>query len=77
MCIVDSLCCTVETNTILEAIILQVLSFPGGSKVVKNPPSYAGDPDLIPESGRSPGEGNGTPLQYSGLEKSMDGIVGI
>ena len=28
----------------------------------------AGDPGLIPESGRSPGEGNGNPLQYSCLE---------
>ena len=32
----------------------------------------AGDPDLIPELGRSPGEGNGYPLQYSFLENSMD-----
>ena len=33
----------------------------------------AGDPGLIPWSGRSPGEGNGNPLQYSCLENSMDG----
>ena len=32
----------------------------------------AGDPGLIPESGRSPGEGNGNPLQYSCLENPMD-----
>ena len=32
-----------------------------------------GDPSLIPGSGRSPGEGNGSPLQYSCLENSMDG----
>ena len=32
----------------------------------------AGDPGLIPGSGRSPGEGNGNPLQYSCLESSMD-----
>ena len=32
----------------------------------------AGDLDLIPGLGRSPGEGNGYPLQYSGLENSMD-----
>ena len=32
----------------------------------------AGDPDLIPESGRSPGEGNVYPLLYSRLENSMD-----
>ena len=33
----------------------------------------AGDPGSIPWSGRSPGEGNGNPLQYSCLENSMDG----
>ena len=32
----------------------------------------AGDPGLIPWCGRSPGEGNGNPLQYSRLENSMD-----
>ena len=32
----------------------------------------AGDPDLIPEAGSSPGGGNGNPLQYSCLENSMD-----
>ena len=32
----------------------------------------AGDPGLIPGSGRSPGKGNGYPLQYSCLENSMD-----
>ena len=32
----------------------------------------AGDPGLIPGSGRSPGEGNGNPLQYSCLENPMD-----
>ena len=35
----------------------------------------AGDPVLIPGSGRSPGKGIGYPLQYTGLEKSMDCIV--
>ena len=35
----------------------------------------AGDLDSIPGLGRSPGEGKGYPLQYSGLEKSMDCIV--
>ena len=32
----------------------------------------AGDPDSIPGSGRSPGEGNGNPFQYACLENSMD-----
>ena len=50
---------------------MQHLDFPGGS-VVKNPPTNAGDSDLIPGSGRSPGGGNGNPLQYSCLENSID-----
>ena len=41
--------------------------FPSGS-VVKNPPANAGDTGL----GRSHGEGNGNPLQYSYLENPMD-----
>ena len=40
--------------------------------VVKNPPINAGDAGLIPGSGRSPGEGNDNPLQYSCLENPMD-----
>ena len=40
--------------------------------MVKNPPANAGDVSSIPESGRSPGEGNGKPLQYSCLENLMD-----
>ena len=43
--------------------------------MVKNLPVNAGDvedPGLIPGLGRSPGEGNGNPLQYSCLEFSMD-----
>ena len=47
------------------------LNFPGGS-VVKNPPANAGDADLIPGSGRFPGEGNGNPLQYSRVENPMN-----
>ena len=45
--------------------------FPGGS-VVKNLPVNVGDLNLIPGLGRSPGEGNGNPLQFSCLENSMD-----
>ena len=45
--------------------------FSGGS-VVKNPPANAGDAGAIPGSGRSPGEGNGNPLQYPCLENLMD-----
>ena len=40
--------------------------------MVKNPPANAGDPGSIPGSGRSSGEGNGNPLQYSCLENPMD-----
>ena len=43
--------------------------------VVNNPPGNAGDikdTGLIPGSGRSPGEGNGKPLQYSCLENPMN-----
>ena len=40
------------------------LGFPGGSDD-KESASNAGDPGLIPGQGRSPGEGNGNPLQYS------------
>ena len=46
--------------------------FPGGSEV-KASACNAGDLGSIPGSGRSPGEGNGNPLQYSCLENPMDG----
>ena len=42
------------------------------SSVGKESACNAGDPDSIPGSGRSPGEGNGNPLPYSCLENSMD-----
>ena len=44
---------------------------PGGS-VVENPPGNAGDMGSISRSGKSPGEGNSNPLQYSCLENPMD-----
>ena len=40
--------------------------------MVKDPSANAGNSSSIPESGRSPGEGNGNPLQYSCLENPMD-----
>ena len=43
-----------------------------GALVVKHLPANAGDAGSIPGSGRSPGEGNGNPLQYSCLENPMD-----
>ena len=44
---------------------------PGGS-VVKNPPANAGELGLIFGLGRSPGEGNGNPLQYFCLKNPLD-----
>ena len=49
-----------------------ILGFPGDSEG-KASACNAGDPGSIPGSGRSPGEGDGNPLQYSRLENSMDG----
>ena len=49
-----------------------ITGFPGGSEV-KASACNAGDLGLIPGSGRSPGEGNGNPLQYSCLENPMEG----
>ena len=48
------------------------LDFPGGSDG-KVSAYNARDPGSIPGEGRSPGEGNGNPLQYSCLENPMDG----
>ena len=55
---------------IFHARILEwvAISFSTG----KESACYAGDLGLIPRLGRSPGEGNGNPLQYSSLENSMD-----
>ena len=51
------------------------ICFPGGSEDKES--ANAGDPVSIPGLGRSPGEGNGNPLQFSGLENSMGrGMVG-
>ena len=46
-----------------------------GSSAGKESACNVGDLELIPGLGRSPGEGKGYPLQYSGLKNSMDGIV--
>ena len=59
----------VETTTIITEYLGEdtlKLGFPSGS-VVKNPPANAGGNGSIPESGRSAGEGNDNPLQYSCL----------
>ena len=48
--------------------------FPGGS-VVENLPANARDAGLIPGLGRSPKEGNGSPLQHSCLRNPMDRVA--
>ena len=55
----------------IKPTITIIMGFPGGS-VIKNLPANAGDVILIPGLGRSPGEGNGNPLQYFCLGNSMD-----
>ena len=49
--------------------------FLGGS-VVENPPADTGDAGSVSGLGRSPGEGNGNPLQYSCLGNPMDRAAG-
>ena len=62
--------CTDEgVNLYLSQILY--LGFPGSS-VVKTPSANAGEVGLISGLGRSTGDGNGNPLQYSCLENSMD-----
>ena len=63
--------CTIYEESIFGSFIL-FLGFPGGSEV-KASDCNAGDLGSIPVLGRSPGEGNGNPLQYSCLENPMDG----
>jgi len=48
-----------------------IMGLPGGLDG-KEPGCNVGDPSSIPRSGRSPGEGNGYPFQYSCLEDPMD-----
>ena len=61
MCVIESLCYTVEINT----------GFPGGSDD-KESACNVENRGLIPGLGRSPGEGHGNPPQYSCLENPMD-----
>ena len=53
-------------------LFMVYFDFPGGSEG-KVSACNAGDLGLIPGSGKSPGEGNGNPLQYSCLDNPMDG----
>ena len=54
---------------------VKVKGFPGGSDNEESA-CNVGDPGLIPGSGRSPGEENGYPLQYSCLENGQRNLVG-
>ena len=60
-----------QVNEKYKLIVYSKLGFTGGSDC-KESACNAGDPGLIPGWGRSPGEGNGNPLQYSCPENSMD-----
>ena len=67
-----SKCGKEKEQNVSQELIFFYYCFPGGSEV-KASASNGGDLGSIPESGRSPGEGNGNPLQYSCLENPMDG----
>ena len=69
----SSFCLFVSSEFYLKKRFL-LYSFPCGS-AHKESTCNSGDLGLIPELGRSPGEGKGYPLQYSGLENSSDCIV--
>ena len=62
---------SIKGVVICTLLSLSLGGFPSGS-VVKNPPANAGDAGSIPESGRSPGEGNSNSLQYSCLGNPID-----
>ena len=63
--------CDSSSLKFVRIVIFIFWGFPGGS-VVKNLPANAGDVGSIPGLGRSPGEENSNPLQYSCLEIPMD-----
>ena len=70
--VVSSLCSSAQQDAQCRLLCrFPSLGFPGGSDG-KAFAWNAGDPGSIPGSGRSPGEGNGNPLQYSCLEDPME-----
>ena len=76
ICMYTCVCvCVCVCVCIYIYIYVYIWGFPGGS-MVKNPPEKTGDACSIPELGRSPGEGNGNPLQYSWLGNPMDRRAG-
>ena len=68
--------CSQFPHILTQCILLVYLAFPGDSEG-KESACSAGDPGSIPGLGRSPGEGKGYPLQYFGLENSMDSIYSL
>ena len=66
---------TYDIDIILHSLYIWKLKGFPNSSVGKESDCNAGDPGSIPGSSRSSGEGIGYPLQYSGLENSMDCIV--
>ena len=60
-----------EKDQDIASVLLMALGIPDDSDG-KESACTVGDPGSIPGSGRSPGEGNGNPLQYSCLENSTD-----
>ena len=65
-----------QKQSLLCITVILLLGFPGGSDG-KESTCNAGNLGSIPGLGRSPWEGKGYPLQYSGLENSMDCIVHV
>ena len=59
-------------TTTFKCVFTEVTVFPGGSDSKKKSAYNARDSGWIPGSGRSPGEGNGNPLQYSYLGNPRD-----
>ena len=74
-------CACPTWSTLFGVLAAELLGLPASrrafcsSSAGKDSTCNAVDPSLIPESGRSPGEGNGYPLQYSGLVNSRDCIL--
>ena len=68
------------SHSLLTLLLLSLIILIRSSLIIlgsagKEPACNVGDLDSIPGLGRSPGEGKGYPLQYSGLENSMDCII--
>ncbi|CAI9156759.1 unnamed protein product [Rangifer tarandus platyrhynchus] len=61
---------------VFSSLLGLLQGFPGGS-ADKESACNAGDPSLAPGLGRSLGEGDSYPLQYSGMENSMDCVRGV